>query len=86
LSLSSFFLLAMGLELKSDSSMVEVTDLQAIRDSILRSMAHKSMTLKKLAEQTGLSQVSLRKIRQGNDLRVSSLLAIAHALDLKVLI
>ncbi|OGQ22027.1 MAG: hypothetical protein A3I05_01265 [Deltaproteobacteria bacterium RIFCSPLOWO2_02_FULL_44_10] len=45
-----------------------------------------NMTLRKLADKSDLSQVSLSKFKTGNDIRLSSLLRILKALGLKITI
>lgn len=55
-----------------------------ISQAIFNEMKQKSVTIRELAEKTGLSMVSLSNFKSGKDIRLSNFLKIAKALGVKL--
>lgn len=75
---------ALGLIPKTTAA--PIVALSDIRDIIFKTIDQKGLSLKTVAELTGISQVSLSNFKAGNDIRISTLLKIARALGIKVLL
>lgn len=75
---------AEALGLISKVTETPITALSDIRDVVFKTIDQKKLSLKKVAELTGLSQVSLSNFKAGNDIRISTLLKIAKALGIKI--
>jgi len=71
---------------RSSRAATPVGDVASAANIIFKAVESKGMTLRTLAEKTGLTQVTLSKFKAGNDIRLSSLLKIAKALDLQLTI
>ena len=71
---------------RSSRAATPVGDVASAANLIFNAVEAKKMTLRTLAEKTGLTQVTLSKFKAGNDIRLSSLLKIAKALDLQLTI
>ncbi len=70
--------------LPTETDAMPVVSLTQARDLIFQTIEKKSVSLATLAQQTGLSQVSLNNFKAGRDIRLSNLLKIAKALGIKV--
>lgn len=55
-----------------------------LRDAIFVAVGEKKLSLKKLSELTGLTQVSLSNFKAGGDIRLSNLLKITKALGIRI--
>lgn len=75
---------AAALGLASKEAAKPIVALADIRDVIFETIGQKNMSLKTVAELTGISQVSLSNFKAGNDIRISTLLKIAKALGIKL--
>lgn len=63
---------------------VPISTLSDMRDIIFKTIDQKKLSLKTVAELTGLSQVSLSNFKAGKDIRFSTLLKLTKALGIKV--
>lgn len=72
----------LSLELKNKTS--ELIAPQDFGVFLTKSLQEKSMTLRELSEKTGLTQLTLSKIKSGTDTKISSILKITKALGKKV--
>lgn len=73
-----------ALGLASKEAAKPIVALADIRDVVFKTIGQKNMSLKTVAELTGISQVSLSNFKAGNDIRISTLLKIAKALGVKL--
>lgn len=71
------------LRIFADSTFSEM-NLPQIQSVIFTTLQKKDMTLRQLADQSGLSMVSISNFKAGKDIRLSNLIKIISALDLKL--
>lgn len=75
-----------GLKLSDHSQVSSIHNVQSLAHFIFKEIENRKLTLRELSQLSGLTQGMLAKFKKGNDLRVSSLLNILDALDLKIII
>lgn len=68
---------------KSTESHV-LKDIKHSAQAIFNAVKNKNLTTRELSELTGISQVSLFRFKQGNDIRLSNFLQIANSLGLEL--
>jgi len=73
----------MGL-LSHKHAKTEVQNVQQIMDYFFFVMSEKDTTFRELSEKTGLSQMAIHNAKAGGDVRLSSFLKLAKALDVKI--
>lgn len=70
--------------LSAEIDSTPILSLVQARDFIFRTIEKKAVSLAMVAQQAGLSQVSLSNFKAGGDIRLSNLLNIAKALGIKL--
>lgn len=75
---------AVLLQLSPPSTTDAIDTLQAAVRAIFQRIEQQHMTLREVAEQSGLSQVSISNFKAGRDIKLSSLLKIAKVVGLKI--
>lgn len=79
----NFFLDKIGLEQAQDAA-TTITSIKEASDVIFAKVKQDKITFRELSQKTGLTQVTLNRFKSGHDTKLSSLLKIAQALDLKI--
>lgn len=72
----------MGLKTK----VLYINDIKHASKIVFEQLSKRNMTMRELSQRTGLTQVSLSKFKAGNDIRLSNLIKIAGALNLKLIL
>lgn len=62
----------------------DLDSLSSAADTVFSLLKQKQLTIRELAEKTGLSMVAISNFKAGNDIRLSNFIKIAEALGLKV--
>lgn len=74
------------LKLLPDGGETVITTIADAKDAIFKTIEQKKWPLKKVAELTGLTQVTLSNFKAGGDIRLSNLLKIAKAVGVRVVL
>lgn len=69
-----------------DQQMNSIESIQKAADLFFKAIKEKKMTIRELAEKTGLTAMTINNLKSGKNIQLSSFLKLARALDLKIML
>lgn len=74
------------LDSKQNPAATVIHDIKRASEFVFSEIQNKKMTLRELSELTGLTQVTLSRFKQGQDVRLSSFLQMTRALGIEIIL